>query len=104
MSDSELASREHEDEPLLQANIFTEEMLGEMASAIITPRFVDCFSFLLYLIFLYHKRDWTFAFMLKILLLKPNVCMSSLGAYGIWFFPWMVVPKEKIVLNVCGSR
>lgn len=57
MSDSELASREHEDEPLLQANIFTEEMLGEMASDIITPRFVDCFSFLLYLIFLYHKRE-----------------------------------------------
>lgn len=37
-SDSELASLEHEDEILLQANIFpSREVLGEMGSAIITP-------------------------------------------------------------------
>lgn len=43
--------------------------------------------------------------MLKILpLLEQNVCSSSLGAYGIWFFFWMVVSEEKIVLNVYDSR
>lgn len=51
MSDSELPSLEPEDEPLLQANVVTKEMLGEVASAVITPRFMDSFSFLRYLIY-----------------------------------------------------
>lgn len=51
VSDSELPSLEPEDEPLLQANVVTKEMLGEVASAVITPRFMDSFSFLRYLIY-----------------------------------------------------
>lgn len=105
VSDSELPSLEPEDEPLLQANVVTKEMLLEVASAVITPRFMDSFSSLRYLIYRHWNTDWTYAFMLNILLfLWQNVYSSRLGPYGIWVFSWMVVSEEKIVFSCFQGR